>query len=139
MKKVKISDINSILENKNNTFLNLDGINTNEVIIDMNVGNEEIKYNMVYIIAAIISNNYSYLDLINPATLNERNKSELEKLYKFLKNSKYGFMHFNSIRKNLLQFEINADNTNYQVEMHLSIENFCICENFDIIAIDAYK
>ncbi len=111
MKRVNISDINNILENKDNKFLNVDGINTKDIEILIDTKLDEVRYNLSYIIASIISKDFKILDLIDRTKLSLRNKSELEVLYKFLKSSENGVMKFKSIRKDLLQFEIITSNT----------------------------
>lgn len=139
MKIIKFSSIISSLENKDNKYLDICGVNTSEIEIDMDFNKVDNKYNLCYIIASVISNDHSILNFVNIEILSKRNISELNKLSEFLKISKSGMILCESIRKDLLQFEIITNYENYQIEIHLGNQNFCVCKNFDVIAIDAYK
>ncbi len=139
MQKVKFSDINNCVENKNNKFLNIEGLNTKDIEIDIDMDLKEVKYNLGFVIAACISKNYEIIDLIKKETLSERNKEQLQALRGFLSNCEDGVMNFESIRKDLLQFEILANSTNYQVEIHLGNHNYCLCDDFNVVSIDALR
>ncbi len=139
MQKVKISDINNCVENKDNKFLNIDGQNTKDIEIDVDLDLNEVKYKLSFVIAACVSKDYKILELIKNENLSDRNIEQLKLLSEFLKNIEDGVMNFASIRKDLIQFEIVADSTNYQVEIHLGNHNYCVCEDFNVASMDAYK
>ncbi len=139
MQIVKFSDINNCVENKNNKFLNIDGLNTKDIEIEVDMDLSEVRFNLVFIIGACVSKDYKILDLINKEKLTQRNIEQLKALKEFLISCNDGVMEFESIRKDLLQFEIVTNSVNYQVEIHLGNHNFCVCDDFNVVSIDAYK
>lgn len=137
---IKFSRINDAVKYKDNKYLDINKLKTNEIEIDMDMDKDiSENYTISYVIASIISNDSKFMDYIDIETLNKRNINEIDKIVKFLKRSKSGLIVFDTVRKDLLQFEIVTDELNYQVEIHLVICNFCICEDFDIIAMGELK
>lgn len=138
MNEIKLSKIEKAVLKKNNSELIIDKCNTSEFVIDVDINHTAEP--ILYIITAVLSNDYKYLDLINFDEIDDISRKQIELLKTFLIKSKYGVINDKSIRKDLLQFEIKvSDDVEYQVEIHLGNFNYCVCENYDIVAIDSFK
>ncbi len=133
--KVNFSDINRCLEEVDNKYLSVDGLNTRDIEIEMDMDLDK-AYVLSFIIAGCISRDSKILELVNHENLSERNIANLKSLSEFLKKCDYGVMNIMSIRDELIQFEIVTPKLNYQVEVHLKIHHYCISEDFNPIAID---
>ncbi len=139
MKIIEFGNIIEAIKNKDNSYINIDGLYTNNIEIKADIEAKNCEYPLAFIIASVISNNYKIFDLLSYKNLDERSVNEIEALKLFLNSSLSGKIVCESIRKDLIQFEIKADSVNYQVEIHLGNHNYCVCEDFNIIAIDALK
>ncbi len=138
MIKVRFSDINNCLDKAKNNFLSVNGLNTEDIEIEIDMDLEKAHI-VSFVVAACISKDYKILDLVNKEKLKERNIAQLSALSEFLKRCDYGIMKFGSIRDELIQFDILTKSLSYQVEVHLKNHNYCICEDFNPISIDAYR
>lgn len=138
MKEIKLSEIENAIIEKNNEKVIIDNCLTSE--ISVNIDTLHKPEAIVYIIAAIITNDYKYIDLINFETIDCVSAHQVELLREFLSKSEFGLIENKSKRKDLLQFNIKvANNIEYEIEVHLGNCNYCVCENYDIVAIDALK
>ncbi len=138
MVKVKFSEINNCLDKGKNKFLRVNGLNTRDIDIEIDMDLKK-AHTVSFVVAACISKDSTILDLVNKEDLSERNIMQLNALSEFLKNCEYGIMKFGSIRDELIQFDIITKDVSYQVEVHLGIHNYCICEDFVPVSIDAYR
>ncbi len=138
MNTIKVSDIKKCIDNKNNKFINIDGVNIEDIKVMFDCKLDE-NYNLAYIIGSIIGWDKKILSFIDKTNLNDKSKNEIDKINLLLEKNILGKIKVLSTRSELIQLEIQTKNSNYQLEIHLGNHNFCLCEDYDVVAVDSYK